>query len=340
MPWIVQYVVFSINRYLIRQDGKTSYERVFNNAHSLILAHVQAQPPSQKLHLRAQPHEKHYSLWLGKRVTTGMNTAAHEGQILKTRTVTRLIKEQHFNSVEFSKIILPPHECESDYIKSLKKIAFHFRNCSGHSSCNKSQRCRTEVSSPWVRGSRSLLSTQAHHSRLHQPSEQINKHHHCQRHQHRSQHLNQQPFLIPQDFKCLQDFIHCVFIMLSNQGQFSLSSKPSTQISNQLRSEEESQRSQNQENQHSVSRDSSSPSGHPGNHLLLTQDQINANHQEAQSEEELLSRSHSSGMVSGRSSALFSRSEELKQVGPPGHDAYDPVPLSHLNQEERRSITE
>ena len=87
-------------------------------------------------------------------------------------------------------------------------------------------------------------------------------------------------------------------------------------------------------------RDSSSPSGHQGNHLPLTQDQISANHQEAQSEEELLSRSHSSGMVSGRSSALFSRSEELKQVGPQGHDAYDPVPLSHLNQEERRSITE
>ena len=34
MPWIVQYVVFSINQYLIRQDGKTSYERVFNKAHS------------------------------------------------------------------------------------------------------------------------------------------------------------------------------------------------------------------------------------------------------------------------------------------------------------------
>ena len=32
--------------------------------------------------------------------------------------------------------------------------------------------------------------------------------------------------------------------------------------------------------------------------------------------------------------------KELKQIGPHGDDAYDPVPLSHLSQEERRSIIE
>ena len=109
-------------RYLIRQDSKTSYERVFNKAHSSplvhfgerVLAHVQATPPSQKLHLRAQP-QKHYSLWLGKCVITGMHIGAHEGQTLKARAVTRLTKEQQFTSVEFSKIILPHHECEPDY---------------------------------------------------------------------------------------------------------------------------------------------------------------------------------------------------------------------------------
>ena len=49
-----QHAVFTINRYLIRQDGKTSYERVFNKAHSgplahfgeWVLAHVHSQPPS------------------------------------------------------------------------------------------------------------------------------------------------------------------------------------------------------------------------------------------------------------------------------------------------------
>ena len=122
MPWIISYAVFTINRYLIRQDGKTSYERVFNKAHSgplvhfgeRVLAHHQATPPAQKLHLRAQP-QKHYSLWLGKCVITGMHIVAHEGQILKTRTVTRLVRDQQFNAVEFNKIILPPHESEPHY---------------------------------------------------------------------------------------------------------------------------------------------------------------------------------------------------------------------------------
>ena len=62
-------------------------------------AHATSQPPSQKLHLRAQP-QKHHPMWLGKCVTPGMHIVAHSGQILKTRTVTRLIKEQQFNSVE------------------------------------------------------------------------------------------------------------------------------------------------------------------------------------------------------------------------------------------------
>ena len=91
MPWIIQHAVFTINRYLIHQDGKTSHEQVFNKAHlgpldhfgERILAHVQSQPPSQKLHLRAQPH-KHYSLWLGNCVIIGMHIVSHSGQILKT----------------------------------------------------------------------------------------------------------------------------------------------------------------------------------------------------------------------------------------------------------------
>ena len=122
MPWITSHAVFTINRYLIRQDGKTSYERVFSKAHSgplvhfgeRVLAHHQATPPPQKLHLRSQP-QKHYSLWLGKFVITGMHIVAHEGQALKTRTVTRLVKDQQFNPVEFNKIILPPHESEPHY---------------------------------------------------------------------------------------------------------------------------------------------------------------------------------------------------------------------------------
>ena len=119
MPWIISHAVFTISRYLIRQDGKTSYERVFNKAHSSllvhfgerVLAHHQATSPAQK---RAQP-QKHYSLWLGRCVITGMHIVAHEGQVLKARTVTRLVRDQQFNSVKFNKIVLPPHESEPHY---------------------------------------------------------------------------------------------------------------------------------------------------------------------------------------------------------------------------------
>ena len=39
MPWIIAHAVFTINRYLIFLDGKTSYERVFNRVHSDLLVH-------------------------------------------------------------------------------------------------------------------------------------------------------------------------------------------------------------------------------------------------------------------------------------------------------------
>ena len=44
-----------------------------------------------------------------------MYIVAHEGQMLKTRTVTRLVKDQQFDPIEFNKIILPPHESEPHY---------------------------------------------------------------------------------------------------------------------------------------------------------------------------------------------------------------------------------
>ena len=69
-----------------------------------------------------------------------MHIVAHEGQVLKTRTVTRLVRDQQFNSVEFKKIVLPPHVLQNLTIKNLKKIELFFRNYSGHSSCSSSQR--------------------------------------------------------------------------------------------------------------------------------------------------------------------------------------------------------
>ena len=105
---------------------------------------------------------------------------AHSGQILKARTVTHLIKEQQFNSVEFTKSFFLLTNANPT-IKNLKKIALPFKSCSGLSSCNRSPRCCQKTSSPWIRGSRSPLNMLVLISRLHQPRERINHHHqpHC-----------------------------------------------------------------------------------------------------------------------------------------------------------------
>ena len=82
------------------------------------------------------------------------------------------------------------------------------------------------------------------------------------------------------------------------------------------------------------------------NHLSVGKDQINADHHEAQSEEELLQdlilQEWYQGDLEGYSADQIKQAitKELKQIGPQGHDAYDPVPLSHLSPEERRSIIE
>ena len=79
------------------------------------------------------------------------------------------------------------------------------------------------------------------------------------------------------------------------------------------------------------------------NHLSVGKDQINADHQEAQSEEELLQglilQEWYQGDLQGYSADQIKQAitKELKQIGPQGHDAYDPVPLSHLSPE-RTSI--
>ena len=95
-------------------EFSTKLIRSFDSLRGTCFGSRSIPPPSQKLHLRAQP-QKHYSLWLGKRVIAGMHIAAHSDQVLKTRAVAHCLIQQPFNSVEFSKIILHPHECEPEH---------------------------------------------------------------------------------------------------------------------------------------------------------------------------------------------------------------------------------
>ena len=118
MPWIIQHMTFQINRYLVRSDGKTSFEKVFKKPQrspivhfwESVLAHIQSQPPSRKLQIRASS-QKSFGLWLGKDVVAGMHIVTlMDGQILKTRTITRLIREDQFKLEEFKKFKVATHE--------------------------------------------------------------------------------------------------------------------------------------------------------------------------------------------------------------------------------------
>ena len=337
MPWIISHAVFTINRYLIRQDGKTSYERVFNKAHSgplvhfgeRVLAHHQATPPAQKLHLRAQP-QKHYSLWLGKCVITGMHIVAHEGQILKTRTVTRLVRDQQFNAVEFNKIILPPHESEPHYQEpqedrmALQELLRSFimqqqskMRIQDFKPSDQRFNVTVEHADPIITASsaeganqRSATSTATSSSQPliipHPPGLPIPQ-------GVQSQPQVQQPQQAPQD-----------------QPQ-----QP-VQVRRRFRTKTTPQ----------VSEISAVLQDIKENHLPIGKDQVNADHQEAQIEEELLQglilQEWYQGDLQGYSADQIKQAitKELKQIGPQGHDAYDPVPLSHLSPEERRSIIE
>ena len=123
MPWIIQHATFQINRFLVRSDGKTSFEKVFKKPQTQrspivhfgerVLAHIHCHSvstPAQKLQIRASP-QKSFGLWLGKDVITGMHIVTlMDGQILRTRTVTRLTQEDQFKLDEFKKFKIAVHE--------------------------------------------------------------------------------------------------------------------------------------------------------------------------------------------------------------------------------------
>ena len=114
MPWIIQYAVFTTNRYLVRQDGKTSYERVFNKADSGLFVHFQSHsipPPPPKIFTRGSASEALLFV-VGQMCHHHRGSFSSDSQYLHCRS---LDERAAFNSVGFSKITLPPHGCEPDY---------------------------------------------------------------------------------------------------------------------------------------------------------------------------------------------------------------------------------
>ena len=262
-----------------------------------------------------------------------MHIVAHEGQILKTRTVTRLVRDQQFNAVEFNKIILPPHESEPHYQEpqedrvALQELLRSFitqqqskMKIQDFKPSDQRFNVTVEHADPIITAS----SAEGANQRSATASTATS---------------SSQPLIIP----------HPPGLQIP-QGVQSQPSQPQVpQQAPQVQPQQPVQvrrRIRTKSRPQDVSEISAVLQDIKENHLSVGRDQINADHQEAQSEEELLQglilQEWYQGDLQGYSADQIKQAiaKELKQIGPQGHDAYDPVPLSQLSPEERRSIIE
>ena len=114
LPWLLQHSVFLINRFLVRNNGQTSfaanygynYTAALLNFGEIVYADIK-RIDNRKLAIRNE-HQKVTGIWLGRDHTTGQHLIAlpdqyrdHPGvsgnNVYKTRHVTRLPAEQQFN---------------------------------------------------------------------------------------------------------------------------------------------------------------------------------------------------------------------------------------------------
>ena len=265
-----------------------------------------------------------------------MHIVAHEGQVLKTRTVTRLVRDQQFNAVEFNKIVPPPHESEPHYQEpqedrvALQELLRSFimqqqskMKIQDFKPSDQRFNVTVEHADPIITASSAEGASQRSATTSTATS-------------------STQPLIIP----------HPPGLPIP-QGVQRQPSQPQVPQQPQQAPQAQPQqpvqvrrRIRTKSRPQDVSEISAVLQDIKENHLSIGLDQINADHQEAQSEEELLQglilQEWYQGDLQGYSADQIKQAitKELKQIGPQGHDAYDPVPLSQLSPEERRSIIE
>ena len=171
-----------------------------------------------------------------------MHIVAHEGQVLKAPDSHPFGQRSAIQFCRVQQDRSSPSWIRTSLSRTSRRSSCSSGNTTGHSSCSSSQRWRLRTSNLQISVSMSLLSMLNPSSRLHQPRERIKEH---QQHQQQHQH-SPWSFLIPLVFRYLREFR----VNLSNQFlvnlQFlsNLSKHLKLNLSNQFRSEEESEQSQ------------------------------------------------------------------------------------------------
>ena len=145
LPWIIQHAVFIANRYIIHNNGATSYSNNYHREYDGVILHfgenIWAEIkniPSKKLDSRNEP-QKLKGIWLGRDTSTNEHLVAlprdvyrdHPSvttTIYRCREVTRMTSEQRFDAVFTSNIDWPSMEVLDDIEKASLQTFIQLRD--------------------------------------------------------------------------------------------------------------------------------------------------------------------------------------------------------------------
>ena len=145
LPWIIQHAVFIANRYIIHNNGATSYSNNYHREYDGAILHfgenIWAEIkniPSKKLDSRNEP-QKLKGIWLGRDTSTNEHLVAlprdvyldHPSvttNIYRCRGVTRMTSEQRFDAGFTSNIDWPSMEVLDDIEKASLQTFIQLRD--------------------------------------------------------------------------------------------------------------------------------------------------------------------------------------------------------------------
>ena len=107
LPWIVRHAAWPVNRYVIRSDGYTSFERRWGRNYERAICEFGETllylPPQHKKLPKADLRMQK-CIWLGKVSETGENYVATESGVQKVRTVQRLQPDFKYDLALLNKV--------------------------------------------------------------------------------------------------------------------------------------------------------------------------------------------------------------------------------------------
>ena len=100
LPWIVPHAAYLLNRYLVHNDGETSYERRRQKTHQSPLCEigetVQYLLPTIRVLPKMEPRF-YNGIWLGRDTAANESIIGIAGKIIRVRTIRRQVHPEKYN---------------------------------------------------------------------------------------------------------------------------------------------------------------------------------------------------------------------------------------------------